>query len=238
MSLGHGSTPVYEGAIKPAVERFGIQCKRVDEAQFTGSITDETVRLLRNAYLIIAELSEERPNCYYELGFAHALSKPVLMAIDDSGKIHFNVKDYSFITYKDPDELREKLEAQITGAVLSHEGVTTDKDPRRGQFGRCAYRNNRLLTARINPRNSKVCDVSLRVIPVPRARPITGWVTFYLHSSFKPAHSRVKARDGEAQLKIESERAFTVGAKADKGATILELDLATIPGGRPNFYKR
>jgi hypothetical protein len=40
------------------------------------------------ASLVIADLSSERPSCYYELGVAEALKKPVLLVAEEGTPIH------------------------------------------------------------------------------------------------------------------------------------------------------
>src|SRR5258708_1379266 len=80
---------VYHAGIRPVVESLGLECARVDELDFTGRITDEIVRAIRNSYFVVADLSEERPNCYYECGYAHALGKPIIMLIQRGQEIHF-----------------------------------------------------------------------------------------------------------------------------------------------------
>lgn len=43
---------------------------------------------LANANLVIADLSLERPSCYYELGFAEALNRPTRVIAHESTDIH------------------------------------------------------------------------------------------------------------------------------------------------------
>jgi nucleoside 2-deoxyribosyltransferase len=68
----------YKYAIKPTIESFDLDCIRVDELQYNGKITDQIISSIQNAHFIIADLTMERPNCYYELGYAHALNKAVI----------------------------------------------------------------------------------------------------------------------------------------------------------------
>jgi len=236
-SQDEDTTRAYTDGIQPAVESLGIDCIRVDQTHFTGRITDAILDRLKNAYFIIADLSQERPNCYYELGFAHALGKPVIMLINSKDKIHFDIKDFNFIVYASPAALRSELKERIVGAVLTthHKG---DTDTRNGKFGRLAVRNGRLLTARIMPVNQRLCDVYLQVLRLPGSRPLRGDVYFYLHDTYDPASYRVAANGDVATLEIDAVGAFTVGARVDDRKTELELDLATIPGGNQNFYKQ
>lgn len=109
----------YEKAIKPTVEELGYRCERVDEQHFNGSIRQQILQNIRQAKFVIADMTEARPNCYYELGVAHATRKHVIhlaFSIDD---VHFDVKDFNFIFYSRIDELATLLKERIIGTVGS-----------------------------------------------------------------------------------------------------------------------
>jgi hypothetical protein len=107
----------YELAIRPTVEAFDIDCIRVDELDYNGKITEKIIGLIQNAHFIIADLTEERPNCYYELGYAHALNKAVIHTVNKESPIHFDVKDYNFIVYTRVQELSERLKKRIEATL-------------------------------------------------------------------------------------------------------------------------
>jgi len=107
----------YQKAVKPTVEKFGLICKRVDEQEFNGSIKERVLGNLRHSLFVIADVSEHRPNVYYELGLAHALEKPVIHLALDHGDICFDVQDFNFIIYSQIDELRKRLKARIEATL-------------------------------------------------------------------------------------------------------------------------
>ena len=72
----------YEGVIKPIVASFHMKCLRIDEVQNSGKITDQILEAIAESKYIIADLTGERPNCYYESGFAHALGKELVLTIE------------------------------------------------------------------------------------------------------------------------------------------------------------
>ena len=108
----------YEMAIKPTIEEFGFICERVDEQEFNGSIKDKILQNIRKAKFIVADVTEARPNCYYELGIAHALSKNVIHIANTSDDIHFDINDFNFIIYSRVAELKERLKSRIESTVL------------------------------------------------------------------------------------------------------------------------
>ncbi len=48
----------------------------------------ETLEMMRNAAFVFADLSLARPSCYYELGLAEALGKPVYAIAQTGTDIH------------------------------------------------------------------------------------------------------------------------------------------------------
>jgi len=229
---------LYTQGIRPAVTGLGIECRRVDESHHIDPITDAISAGIKGSYFVIAELSDQRPNCYYECGFARALDKKVIMLIKRGQSIAFDVQNFPFIEYANPRDLQHQLRERILGAILTTEGRTNEDEPHRGCFGRLALRNGRLLTATIAPADDDEdyeCDVRLEVRGVPKARPLTGQIVFYLHPSHDPEVSKAKVKNGIAAIEIECDDPFVVGAKLDDG-TKLELDLRAIPGGTPDFY--
>lgn len=107
----------YIRAVKPTVEEFGYRCERTDEQQFNGSIVDQITFNIRRARFITADVTEARPNCYYELGFAHALGKQVIHIAADTTELHFDVKVLNFIVYSSAADLRKRLRERIEGTV-------------------------------------------------------------------------------------------------------------------------
>lgn len=58
---------------------------------------------------MLAELSGERPNCYYEAGYAHAMGKELIFSIHSESKIHFDLSSYRFIRWKTEADFRKQL---------------------------------------------------------------------------------------------------------------------------------
>jgi nucleoside 2-deoxyribosyltransferase len=63
--------------------------------------------------MFIADISDGNPNVMYELGYAHALKKPVLPLVRrGTGQIPSDLSGYLYFSY-DPDNLHE-LVAVVT----------------------------------------------------------------------------------------------------------------------------
>ena len=66
---------VCEKAIVPALKNCGLDPKRVDKHNQGGLLKSEIVNFIESAVIIVADLTNERPNCYLEIGYAMGLDK-------------------------------------------------------------------------------------------------------------------------------------------------------------------
>jgi len=64
---------VYDQYIKPALEAAGLEVFRADEEQVAGDIKTDMFQELLIADLVVADLTLDNPNVWYELGVRHAL---------------------------------------------------------------------------------------------------------------------------------------------------------------------
>jgi tetratricopeptide (TPR) repeat protein len=73
MKEGIDFNRVYADYIKPALERSGFEVFRADEELQAGDIRSDMFQELLLADLVVADLSVDNPNVWYELGVRHAL---------------------------------------------------------------------------------------------------------------------------------------------------------------------
>src|SRR5918992_3011917 len=64
---------VYRDYIRPALEGAGFEVFRADEEPRAGNIRTDMFQELLLADLVVADLSIDNPNVWYELGVRHAL---------------------------------------------------------------------------------------------------------------------------------------------------------------------
>ncbi len=77
--------------IEPVATEKGYEVIRADRVLQTDVITDTIVNYLKNAELVIADLSVQNPNVYYELGFRTALNKPVIQIAAENSVLPFDI---------------------------------------------------------------------------------------------------------------------------------------------------
>jgi predicted Rossmann-fold nucleotide-binding protein len=115
----HPVANVFE-TIEGVVEERGYQVVRIDRANFNGNIVDGIWDSIRHCDVAIVDLTEHRPNVYYEMGIAHALNKPtVLIVYSRTGNvpddIPFDVKVQRILPYGTTQTLRTHLINALPG---------------------------------------------------------------------------------------------------------------------------
>ncbi len=85
--------------IRRTVASFGFEAVRVINAK--NLIIDEITDAIRKASIVIVDLSQARPNCYFEAGFAFgAEKKNVLLIKDKQTKVEFDLTGYTVHDYE------------------------------------------------------------------------------------------------------------------------------------------
>lgn len=106
---------IYEYGIKACTKKLGCRCERVDKMEFNDRILDEIYRGIQRADLLIADMTGKNPNVFYEVGYAHALAKEVILLAQNEIDIPFDLKGHNFIIYSQSiKELIEKLERRVS----------------------------------------------------------------------------------------------------------------------------
>jgi len=102
---------VYNYVIKDTMESLDYVCERADEIPESGVITDQIKSSLRNAELVVADLTDRNPNVLYEVGIRHALNLPIISIAQDIRGLPFDVSHYRTIRY-DPKDLGSVAECK------------------------------------------------------------------------------------------------------------------------------
>jgi len=110
---------LYEEVIQPVTLEFGLNAYHVGEVFGPGVILHDIEQGIVEAEVVIAEITPENQNVFYELGYSHALNKPTILLADRTKKLPFDVSGYRVLFYDNTiagkkqieDGLRKHLEA-------------------------------------------------------------------------------------------------------------------------------
>ncbi|MBF0507983.1 MAG: hypothetical protein HQK57_03540 [Deltaproteobacteria bacterium] len=99
----------YEHGIKPAIEEAGYKSYRIDKEPHIERIDAKMIAEIKNSKFVVAEVTGEKPNVYFEAGYAMAINRPVIFCAKKGETIHFDTQMLPHIIWEKPEELKEKL---------------------------------------------------------------------------------------------------------------------------------
>lgn len=112
---------VYEFGIYPAVRNCGFICEKVDKTHFTGDILFRIKQGIETASIVIADLTQARPNVYLEVGYAWGRGTRVIFLARKGEDLHFDVSTHRCLYYGKFTQLAEDLEQLLRGLEVSGE---------------------------------------------------------------------------------------------------------------------
>jgi hypothetical protein len=89
--------------VEPALESLNLKVIRADQIDKPGTITKQIIEYLSKAKLVIADLSFNNPNVFYELAIRHAFRLPTVQIIRKGDKIPFDVSNSRTIVVDNTD---------------------------------------------------------------------------------------------------------------------------------------
>ncbi len=113
----------YRETIRPALLKANVDPQRADEILGLNPVIDKIETAIKSAAICVAEVSEDNPNVWLELGYALALNRPTVILCDKSvrDKLPFDVQHRPIIFYRtDSRSGFDELEASII-KLVTHE---------------------------------------------------------------------------------------------------------------------
>ena len=153
MQIGNSDLDdMYESIYRPIAQECGLRIFRVDKDN-EGDLIKKTIdKYIEEAEIIIADLTNERPSCYHEVGYAYGLGKhlnviltiredhlPTSENFNKNGpKIHFDLNDYPRLAWK-KNEINE-FKKQLTQLIKER----LSKIEKKGSMGKSVNNENSL----------------------------------------------------------------------------------------------
>ena len=99
--------------IKEVFKEFGIEAITANEIEHEEAITDRILSEIETSEFLLADLTLERPNVYYEIGHAHALNKRVILVRKKGTRLHFDVAHRNCPEYENATGLKKLLRKRL-----------------------------------------------------------------------------------------------------------------------------
>lgn len=124
------SDTVLKHIIQPVCESLGFNVIRVDNIHDVDRIDNTILEYLAKSELVIADLTDHNPNAFYELGYRHALGKPMIPIMQEGTSIPFdlsNIRTISYVTdnLDKVEDVKKKISETITALNIQE---FTDED--------------------------------------------------------------------------------------------------------------
>lgn len=105
---------LFEDVIKPITEKAGFECIRADEFYTSTPIIKDIVESIKQSTAIIAEITSDNPNVFYEVGYSHAIDKPTILLCDKTReRLPFDVSGFRTLFYENTIAGKKKVEESL-----------------------------------------------------------------------------------------------------------------------------
>lgn len=121
----------YKDVFKSAIKDAGLEPYRVDQDPGVSIPIKDIENGIRDSEICFAEITTNNPNVWFELGFAIAIPKEVVLVCSAKRKGHFpfdvqhrNIIKYNTATREDISYLRSRIIKRIKAVLKKHESIS------------------------------------------------------------------------------------------------------------------
>jgi hypothetical protein len=120
-------TEIFEGTFRPAAEALKYTCSR--STLRPGNFVQDILQSLNIADVVIADLTGQRSNVFYELGIRHTLRSGTVLVTQELSDIPSDLRSYGAIQYGwKTDTERQRFKADLEGHVRAIENDPSLQD--------------------------------------------------------------------------------------------------------------
>lgn len=120
MSFDPAHDRVYHQAIKPALGEKGYRCRRADEDPEPGNIPAEIIRSIIDADVVVADISDPRPNVMYETAVSHCTGNKTITIGSETAELPFDIASFRVVKYNSTDDGLRLLKFRLKDALDTH----------------------------------------------------------------------------------------------------------------------
>ena len=104
----------YRDVLAPTIKSLGVEPYRVDEDPSANILIDTIEEKIKNSRFCLADISVDNPNVWYEVGYAFALGRSVILISKQRSSYPFDIRHRKIISYttdspSDFEDLKKKI---------------------------------------------------------------------------------------------------------------------------------
>jgi len=115
---------IYADVIKKSCEDNGVEAVRADEIYGPGLIIVDVAQEILRSKLIIADITPQNANVFFEVGYALALNKPTILLAEKTTKLPFDVSAFRVLLYEDSIAGRARIEQGLQKHIKAILGLS------------------------------------------------------------------------------------------------------------------
>ncbi len=104
---------VFEQVVKPTAHEVGFEVLRADDIWQNQKVMDDIAYLILNASVIVADLTGQNANVFYELGIAHLAGRMVVPIVQNQNDVPFDIRSDRYLLYQNTSAGRVALEKAL-----------------------------------------------------------------------------------------------------------------------------
>jgi len=117
MPFAEEFTDIYESGIKSVAAECDVRTERLDEQIYDNDMLEQIYKEIDRCDFVIADMTARNPNVFYEVGYADAKKKLIILLTQNSSDIPFDLKHRPHVVYEGSiKKLKEELKSRIEWA--------------------------------------------------------------------------------------------------------------------------
>jgi nucleoside 2-deoxyribosyltransferase len=126
-------TDVWIGGIKRAATSAGYYPVRIDMITQTSEITDDIVKTIQLAEVVVVDVTRNNANVMFEFGYALALKKPYVVISQSTEFLTFDIKNLRSVIYQSSWQGIETLSSDLQSYVKGSKSAGSKRSRRKKQ---------------------------------------------------------------------------------------------------------
>jgi hypothetical protein len=105
---------LYSEVIEPTCQAYGYSVVRADDLYTSGLIIDDITQSIREATIVIADVTPNNANVFYEVGYSHGIGKPTILLSDRKReKLPFDISGFRMLFYDNTIGGKRAVESRL-----------------------------------------------------------------------------------------------------------------------------